>query len=59
LSGGLVIEQRKRGRPNRLSKNEQDLVKILFVEHQLPCRKIADRLGVSHMCIWRTLQRKL
>jgi predicted DNA-binding protein (UPF0251 family) len=47
----------KVGRPKRLSYQELEMAVRLYFEEGLSVRDIADILKVSHMTVWRALNR--
>ncbi len=48
---------RGRGRPSFLNEEQIQYAVELYLYESLSVRDIADMLGVSHMCIWRALNK--
>jgi predicted DNA-binding protein (UPF0251 family) len=47
----------KVGRPKRLSYQELEMAVRLYFEEGLSVRDVADVLNVSHMTVWRALNK--
>lgn len=48
---------RGRGRPSFLNEEQIRYAVELYLCESLSVRDIADMLGVSHMCVWRALNK--
>jgi transposase-like protein len=51
-----TCEKGKKGRPRKIDARLGEILDLLVVE-KLSIRDIADLLGVSHMTVYRTLER--